>query len=197
MGKIISFDAIVTETNLYDAIVGNDWLEKTDAEISYRNKIMTLYWREHTINIPIEFHQSPLIRTERVDNDESEEEYEEEEYEEESEEENEQEGLFCYSEEIPIEEVQKIDKELEKPTTEYQNTKEYFYQYKEIEKGAFHTGRLTAQQLKRFNEFMSQYVDLFIWENDQFGRINIITHSIDTGDATLIKQRFYQTSYKN
>lgn len=196
MGKIISFDAIVTETNSYDAIVGNDWLEKTDAEISYRNKIMTLYWGEHTIDVPIEFRQSPLIRTEQVDNDESEEEYEEE-YEEESEEENEQEGLFCYSEEISIEEVQKIDKELEKPTTENQDIKECFYQYKEIEKGAFHTGRLTAQQLKRFNEFMSQYVDLFIWENDQFGRTNIITHSIDTGEAMPIKQRFYRTSYKN
>ena len=44
---------------------------------------------------------------------------------------------------------------------------------------------------------MSQYVDLFIWENDQFGRTNVITHSIDTGDATPIKQRFYRTSYKN
>jgi hypothetical protein len=197
MGKIISFDAIVTETNSYDAIVGNDWLEKTDAEISYKNKIMTLYWGEHTINVPIEFRQSPLIRTEQVDNNESEDEYEEEEYEEESEEENEQEGLFCYSEEISVEEAQKIDKELEKPTMENQNIKEYFYQYKEIEKGTFHTGRLTAQQLKRFNEFMSQYVDLFIWENDQFGKTNVITHSIDTGDATPIKQRFYRTSYKN
>ena len=144
MGKIISFDVIVTEINSYDAIVGNDWLEKTDAEISYRNKIMTLYWGEHTINVPIKFRQSPLIRTERVDNDESEEEYEEEEYEEESEDENKHEGLFCYSEEIPIEEAQKIDRELEKPTTENQNIKECFYQYKEIEKGAFHTGRLTA-----------------------------------------------------
>ena len=127
MRKIISFDVIVTETNSYDAIVGNNWLKKTDAEISYRNKIMTLYWGEYTINVPIEFCQSLLIRTERVNNDESEEEYEEEEYEEESEEENEQEGLFCYSEEIPVEEVQKIDKELEKPTTENQNIKECFY----------------------------------------------------------------------
>ena len=49
---------------------------------------MILYQREHTINIPIEFYQLPLIRTEQVDNDESEEEYEEEEYEEENEEKN-------------------------------------------------------------------------------------------------------------
>ena len=43
MGKIISFDAIVTKINSYNAIVENDWLEKTNAVISYKNKIIILY----------------------------------------------------------------------------------------------------------------------------------------------------------
>jgi len=40
-------------------------------------------------------------------------------------------------------------------------------------------------------------VDLFIWESDQFGKTNVITHTIDTGNASPLKQRFYRTSYKN
>ena len=44
---------------------------------------------------------------------------------------------------------------------------------------------------------MAQYNDLFVWEPDQFGKTNVITHAIDTGEATPIKQRFYRTSYNN
>ena len=197
MGKIISFDAIVTRTDSYDAIVGNDWLEKTDAEISYKNKIMTLYWGDHAINVPIEFHQSPKIRTESVNNDESEEEYEEEEYEENNEEDEEQEELFCYTEELSVEEVQAINHEMENPAKQNQVLRESFYQYKETKKGNFHVGNLTPEQSERFDNFMTQYTDLFIWENDQFGKTNVVTHTIDTGEATPIKQRFYRTSYNN
>ena len=73
----------------------------------------------------------------------------------------------------------------------------YFYQYKETENEKFHTGKLNESQQQEFQEFMKSYQDLFAWEPNNFERTSVISHCIDTGNATSIKQRFYRTSYQN
>ncbi|GET04438.1 reverse transcriptase family protein [Rhizophagus clarus] len=44
---------------------------------------------------------------------------------------------------------------------------------------------------------MTNVPEIHVWEPDNFGRTSVIKHSIDTGNAVPVKQRFYQTSYKN
>jgi hypothetical protein len=44
---------------------------------------------------------------------------------------------------------------------------------------------------------MEWYQDLFIWDDNSFGKTSTITHRIDTESAKPIKQRFYRTSYRN
>jgi hypothetical protein len=39
---IIPMDAIITDANLYSAIVRNDWLRKTKAILDYNNNLMTI-----------------------------------------------------------------------------------------------------------------------------------------------------------
>ena len=41
-------DAIVSEANLYAAIVGNDRLLKTKAILDYDNNVMTIKWQDET-----------------------------------------------------------------------------------------------------------------------------------------------------
>jgi len=50
----------------------------------------------------------------------------------------------------------------------------YFYQYRETEKGKFHTGKLNKSQQQEFQEFMKSYQDLFTWEPNDFGRTFVI-----------------------
>jgi hypothetical protein len=119
--------------------------------------------------------------------DDSEEEYE-------SEDKNTQEQLFCHAQFVTKEEAQEIEKDL-KGNTFIEN--DYYYQYKEIEKGKFYTGDLDDAQRQKFQDFMNRHQKLFAWKPDDFGRTLIVTHCIDTGDAVLIKQRFYRTSYQN
>jgi hypothetical protein len=196
MKQIIPFDAIVTESNTYDAIVGNDLLEKTHAEISYGSKIMTIHWKGKEIQVPVEHRTLPRqnIEETREDNEESEVNETDEEYETEEEEQDE---LFCYSEEIPEEEVNLIYDELKENAKEKATLKESYYQYKELDEGNYHTGELTNDQQEKFKDFMKQYKDLFIWKENQFGKTSVIKHNIDTGDASPIKQRFYRTSFQN
>jgi FtsZ-binding cell division protein ZapB len=119
--------------------------------------------------------------------DDSEEEYE-------SEDKNAQEQLFCHAQFVTKEKAQEIEKDL-KGNTFIEN--DYYYQYKEIEKGKFHTGDLDDTQCQKFQDFMNRHQKLFAWEPDDFGRTSIVTHCIDTGNAVPIKQRFYRTSYQN
>ena len=44
---------------------------------------------------------------------------------------------------------------------------------------------------------MKDYNDIFVWNENEFGRTSLERHKIDTGDAAPIKQRFYRTSHKN
>src|SRR5208282_1201099 len=101
--------------------------------------------------------------------------------------------LYCQAQ-IMQEEAQEIERDLEEETQVENN---YFYQYKEVEEGKFHVGELTENQLQRYQEFMQQHKDLFVWKPNEFGRTSVVTHHIDTEDATPIKQRFYRTSYQN
>jgi len=104
-GQIIPFDAIITESNSYSAIVGNDWLRKTKANINYKDNTMTIYWNNKVITVKIESQQLPhheisievpeiqkdkqIVEEEIVESDD------EEEYEEEF---DFNESLFCYTE---------------------------------------------------------------------------------------------------
>ena len=44
---------------------------------------------------------------------------------------------------------------------------------------------------------MKDYNDIFVWNENEFGRTSLERHKIDTGDAAPIKQHFYRTSHKN
>lgn len=202
MGQIIPMDAIVTDANSYSAIVGNDWLRKTKAAINMNNHSMVLQWKGRTIEVPIESQDMPQHKvnieapiTEEIVEEEDEEEYEEQMQEQEDDDDSEEEyedetnlceQLYCHSAFITEGKAQKIEDELK-----YESSKDYFYQYEEVEKGKFHTGKLTMEQQQKFDTFMNKYQHLFAWDPDDFGRTSVIKHSIDTGDAQPIKQRFY------
>src|SRR2546421_4302974 len=130
--------------------------------------------------------EQPVEEEEEEANEESEEEYDSED--------EVQEQMFCQTQFITQQKAQQIEIELKKDNF-IEN--KYFYQYEEIEKGKFHTGELNKDQQQEFQEFMKQYQNLFAWDTNDFGRTSEVTHSIDTGDAKLIKQRFYRTSYQN
>jgi hypothetical protein len=210
---IIPMDAIVTDANSYSAIVRNDWLRKTKAILDYNNNLMTIEWNGQalevvtkcremshhitSIEIPNMEVEEEAKKADEISDEEINEELEaiddsEEEYE--SEDENAQEQLFCHVQFVTKEKVQEIEKDL-KGNTFIEN--DYYYQYKEIEKGKFHTGDLDDTQRQKFQDFMNCHQKLFAWEPDDFGRTLIVTHCIDTGNAVPIKQRFYRTSYQN
>jgi hypothetical protein len=117
--------------------------------------------------------------------EESEEEYE-------SDDEGVQEQLFCHAKFITQEKAQEIEEELKNGKFV---SNEYYYQYEEVEKGKFHTGKLSEEQHRKFGDFMERYQNLFAWDPNDFGRTSVVTHKIDTGNATSIGQRFYRTSY--
>ncbi|GES72789.1 retroviral-like aspartic protease 1 [Rhizophagus clarus] len=201
---IIPMDAIVTDANSYAAIVGNDWLRKTKAILDYNNNLMTIEWKDQVLEVITECREMPHhISSIEVPNIEAEDEVEEEvdedameesEDEFESDDEEAQEQLFCNAKFITRERAQEIEEELKEGNFV---SNEYYYQYEEIEKGKFHTGKLNEEQLRKFENFMERYQNLFAWDPNDFGRTSIVTHKIDTGDATPIGQRFYRTSYQN
>jgi hypothetical protein len=203
MGRIIPMDAIVTDANSYAAIVGNDWLKKAKATIDYETDELTLKWKGEVLQVPTECQDMPqhitTIEVPPIENEDEEEDEVDEDEEEEEEEEYEtddeaQDQLFCHSQFITKEKAQEIETELK---DESPVAKDFYYQYKEIEKGKFHTGKLTPDQQEKFQEFMNNYQHLFAWDPNDFGKTSVVKHSIDTENATPIKQRFYRTSYQN
>ncbi|CAB5206272.1 unnamed protein product [Rhizophagus irregularis] len=81
----------------------------------------------------------------------------EEEYESESNE-NTQEQMFCNTQFVTQEEAQEIEESLREGSMVENN---YFYQYKEIEKGTFHIGNLNDKQRQMFEDLMSKHQNLF------------------------------------
>ncbi|CAB5198803.1 unnamed protein product [Rhizophagus irregularis] len=84
----------------------------------------------------------------------------EEEYESESNE-NTQEQMFCNTQFVTQEEAQEIEESLREGSMVENN---YFYQYKEIEKGTFHIGNLNDKQRQMFEDLMSKHQNLFAWD---------------------------------
>jgi hypothetical protein len=209
-GTIIPMNVIVTTSDTYAAIVGNDWLRKVKAAIDMNNHKMVMQWKGKIIEVPVESQDMPHHRTsievpviendddeiEDEDEDEQEDESEEEEYEEEV---NLNEQIFYHTEFVTEKIATEIESELIEQISQDKKLIESdsFYQYKETEKGEFHVGELTKNENEKFREFMKQYQDLFVWSSDEFGRTSVIKHSIDTGDSKPVKQRFYRTSYQN
>ena len=203
---IIPMDAIVTEADSYAAIVGNDWLRKTKAIIDYDANTMVIKWKNRVLRVKTGCQEMPQhivsievpeIEDEPAAGEQTEEEAEEvdEESEEEYDSEDDvQEQMYCQAQFITKEEAQQIETDL-KEDNFIEN--KYFYQYEETEREKFHTGKLNESQQQEFQEFMKNYQDLFAWEPDDFGCTSVVSHRIDTGDATPIKQRFYRTSYQN
>jgi hypothetical protein len=168
---IIPMDAIVTDANSYSAIVGNDWLCKTKAILDYNNNLMTIEWNGQALEVATECREMPHhITSIEIPNMEVEEEVKnaeetsKEEMEEESEEEYEsddegiQEQLFCHAKFITQEKAQEIEEELKDGKFV---SNEYYYQYEEVKKGKFHTGKLSEEQHRKFRDFMERYQNLF------------------------------------
>jgi hypothetical protein len=175
---IIPMDAIVTDANSYAAIVGNDWLRKTKAILDYDNNTMIIKWKNKTLEVATECREMPHhivsievpnveqeeeTEEENVDESEGEEEDEEEEYESD---EDVQEQLFCNAQFVTKEKAREIEEELKEGNS---ISNEYYYQYEEIEKGKFHTGKLSEEQHRKFKSFMMRYHDLFAWDPNDFG----------------------------
>jgi len=206
-GCIIPMDAIVTDADSYAAIIGNDWLRKTKANIDYDSDMLTLKWNKKILQVPTECREMPQhivsieipelkpeLEPEIEEVDEEEDDDDDDDDEEYEAEEDLQESLYCQTQYITQEQAQHIEDELKNETIVQ---KDCYYQYEETEKGKFHTGSLDEKQKQKFQKFMEQYQDLFIWDNNSFRRTSAITHRIDTGNAHPIKQRFYRTSYQN
>ena len=149
-------DAIVTDANSYSTIVGNDWLRKTKAVLDYNNNRMTIKWKDQVLEVTTECREMPHhitsieipnIEAEEEVEDESEKEVDEEAVEEseeeyESDDEETQEQLFCNAGYITQEKAQEIEEKLKEGKIV---SNEYYYQYEEIEKGKFHTGKLDEE----------------------------------------------------
>ncbi|GBC00099.1 hypothetical protein RclHR1_37480001, partial [Rhizophagus clarus] len=138
MGRIIPMDAIVTDADSYAAIVGNDWLRKTKANIDYGTNKLTLKWEDEILRIPTEYVEEETVEEEADEAiEESEEEYETDN------DEKQQEQLYCNTQFITRERAQEIEQDL-KENKLIEN--ECYYQYKEVEKGTFHVGDLNDEQ---------------------------------------------------
>ncbi|CAB4443349.1 unnamed protein product [Rhizophagus irregularis] len=96
---------------------------------------------------------------EEIGDDEMKEEYESDD------DDNEQEQMYCNAQFITREEAHNIEEDL-KENLLVEN--DYFYQYKEIEKGTFHTGDLNNEQRQVFRKFIDKHKNLFAWETDDF-----------------------------
>ena len=53
---------------------------------------------------------------------------------------------------------------------------------------------LILEERSKFNDLIMKNVDMFAWDATQLGRTGLVQHSIDVGDATPIKKRWYRTS---
>ena len=58
----------------------------------------------------------------------------------------------------------------------------------------FSVGNLTLEERSKFNDLIMKNVDMFAWDTTQLGRARLVQHSINVGDTTPIKKRWYQTS---
>ncbi|PKC52617.1 hypothetical protein RhiirA1_447379, partial [Rhizophagus irregularis] len=166
---------------------------KKDDEIPNNGNVSE--WKDQVLEVTTECREMPHhitsieipnIEAKKEVEDESEKEVDEEAVEEseeeyESDDEETQEQLFCNARYITQEKAQEIEEELKE---ENFVSNEYYYQYEEIEKGKFHTRKLDEEQHRKFDDFMEQYQDLFTWDPNDFGRISVVTHKINTGEAT-------------
>ena len=64
----------------------------------------------------------------------------------------------------------------------------------EIETDDPFVDNLAPEERDKFNGLIMENVDIFAWDTTQLGRTNLVQHSIDVGDATPIKKRWYRTS---
>src|SRR5438045_3758459 len=55
-------------------------------------------------------------------------------------------------------------------------------------------GNLALKEWKKFNDMLVKDVNMFTWDSNQLGKTNLVQHSIDVSNATLIKKRWYLTS---
>ncbi|CAG8586124.1 1638_t:CDS:2 [Ambispora leptoticha] len=55
---------------------------------------------------------------------------------------------------------------------------------------------MTSQEQFKAKEFLLKEEDLFAQSIENLGRTNVTTHSINTGDATPIKQGYYRAAYE-
>ncbi|CAG8619857.1 12806_t:CDS:2 [Acaulospora morrowiae] len=51
-GNEIPVDIVITDTNFYQALVGNNWLSKVNALIDYNGSQMSIFWNNKKIKIP-------------------------------------------------------------------------------------------------------------------------------------------------
>ncbi|GES92855.1 retroviral-like aspartic protease 1 [Rhizophagus clarus] len=171
MGRIIPMDAIVTDADSYAAI--------EDEILRVPTECQTMLHHITTIEVP-DIEEDEDVEEETIEEEadeaieESEEEYETED------DEKQQEQLYCNTQFITQERAQEIEQDL-KENKLIEN--EYYYQYKEVEKGTFHVGDLNDEQRRMFQEFMNRHVNLFAWEPDNFGRTSVVKHGIDTGNV--------------
>src|SRR5581483_891862 len=84
--NIMPINAVVTEATDYDVLVGNDWLTKCEAVLSWPDERMTYRWKGRTAEVPItcwtKSTRSPVTKEEIPVTLDEEDEYEEEEIEE-------------------------------------------------------------------------------------------------------------------
>jgi len=62
---------------------------------------------------------------------------------------------------------------------------------KGIEVEELHVGKLTLGERDKFSNLIMKNVNMFAWDVTQLGRTGLVQHSIDVGDATPIKKRWY------
>jgi len=64
----------------------------------------------------------------------------------------------------------------------------------QVEYEGLSIGNLAPEEWEKFNDMLVKDVDMFAWDPNQLGKTNLVQHSIDVGNATPIKKRWYLTS---
>ena len=192
---IIRTDVHVLESKDKVLILGNDWLQRVNATMDWRNRDLTIKTQGRTVKVPISFTMNKTVINTEVSDDE-EEEYEEEEIEE---------SYVYYSDHFSDDSSEisfssDDDLEFNPWTNEYspiyhQESEENFEEVNpavylaQQEPGVqekapiLHLGPLIEQQQSNFQHLLEEYKDICAESQTKIGRTHLIKHKIITGDA--------------
>lgn len=194
--EIGPFDAPISVQVLDSAdevfILGNDWLQRHSATLSWETNTLTLKVGRKKVKLPVSCTRvrKSIQETEETEESSSEEDYEEEEL---------YETALYFSDRSETEELEfnpwtdhqvNYEETMEEEIVSEEETINPAVFLSEVakneEKKQLNLGPLTDHQQELFNQLMVDFKDICADGQTGIGRTNVITHKINTGDANPI-----------